>query len=92
MLQIQRREINQFAAGQHTAAEGRLVSSLKTRPHLFFLDDLNCANTDSVTGAQPPLELFRQVLSQGANFTVVIQKTICDPHLPRAHFLQFIKE
>ncbi|XP_077979356.1 dynein heavy chain domain-containing protein 1-like [Glandiceps talaboti] len=33
--------------------------------HLFFLDDVNATPTDEQTGAQPCLELLRQMLNQG---------------------------
>lgn len=37
----------------------------KPRTQLMFLDDLNCAAVDAF-GIQPPLELLRQILSQGS--------------------------
>lgn len=37
----------------------------KPRIQLMFLDDLNCAAVDAF-GIQPPLELLRQILSQGS--------------------------
>ena len=36
----------------------------KPRTQLMFLDDLNCAAVDAFE-IQPPLELLRQILSQG---------------------------
>ena len=39
----------------------------KSRTQLMFLDDLNCAVVDAFE-IQPPLELLRQILSQG-NFS-----------------------
>ena len=36
----------------------------KSRTQLLFLDDLNCAAVDAFE-IQPPLELLRQILSQG---------------------------
>ena len=36
----------------------------KSRTQLLFLDDLNCARADAF-GIQPPLELLRQILSEG---------------------------
>ena len=36
----------------------------KSRTQLMFLDDLNCAAVDAFE-IQPPLELLRQILSQG---------------------------
>lgn len=36
----------------------------KARTQLMFLDDLNCAGVDAFE-IQPPLELLRQILSQG---------------------------
>ena len=36
----------------------------KARSQLMFLDDLNCAGVDDFE-IQPPLELLRQILSQG---------------------------
>ena len=38
----------------------------KSRTQLLFLDDLNCAAVDAFE-IQPPLELLRQILSQGNN-------------------------
>lgn len=36
----------------------------KHKPLLFFVDDLNYANKDK-NNTQPPLELLRQILTQG---------------------------
>lgn len=41
----------------------------KPRSQLMFLDDLNCAAVDAFE-IQPPLELLRQILSQGNVFLV----------------------
>ena len=46
------------------------LPSTKSRTQLMFLDDLNCAAVDSFE-IQPPLELLRQILSQGITFFLV---------------------
>ena len=56
----------QKSLGGATAAAKNLPG-VKSRTQLLFLDDLNCAGADSF-GIQPPLELFRQILSQGIVF------------------------
>ena len=65
LLLIQRREMKQLAAQQnvHDPA-ARNLAQLKSRPQLMFLDDLNLAGADP-HGTMPPLELLRQIMSQG---------------------------
>lgn len=46
------------------AAAAKSLPGAKSRSQLLFLDDLNCAGADAF-GIQPPLELLRQILSQG---------------------------
>lgn len=58
-------------------AAGKNLPGAKSRTQLLFLDDLNCASADAF-GIQPPLELLRQILSQGtlmlnAKFIVNVQ-------------------
>lgn len=48
-----------------------LVSKLKHRRLLYFLDDLNYADIDK-NNTQPPLELLRQILTQGWYFTLFL--------------------
>ena len=48
----------------------------KSHNQLLFLDDLNCAGADAF-GIQPPLELLRQILSQGTlSASVISQKRL----------------
>ena len=52
------------------AAAPKNLPVAKSRAHLMFLDDLNYAASDDF-GIQPPLELLRQILSQG-NYLVFL--------------------
>ncbi|XP_073235787.1 dynein heavy chain domain-containing protein 1-like [Porites lutea] len=64
---IQRKEMNQMALQKSLAANAPTSKSLpgvKSRTQPLFLDDLNSADVDEF-GIQPPLELLRQILSQG---------------------------
>ena len=66
LQQIQRKEMNQIAV-KKSLQGGVGVKNLpgaKSRSQLMFLDDLNCAGADAFE-IQPPLELLRQILSQG---------------------------
>lgn len=66
LQQIQRKEMNQSVVKKSMQA-GVGVKNLpgsKSRTQLMFLDDLNCAGADAFE-IQPPLELLRQILSQG---------------------------
>lgn len=65
LQQMQRKELNQMAVQKSLGnAPTRALAGSKTASQLFFLDDLNCASADSF-GIQSPLELLRQILSQG---------------------------
>ena len=48
------------------APTSKNLPGVKSRTQLLFLDDLNSADVDEF-GIQPPLELLRQILSQGNN-------------------------
>ena len=64
--QIQRKEMSQMGV-KKSIQGGAAVKNLpgaKSRTQLMFLDDLNCAGVDAFE-IQPPLELLRQILSQG---------------------------
>lgn len=70
LQQIQRKEMNQIVV-KKSLQGGVGVKNLpgaKSPTQLMFLDDLNCAGADAFE-IQPPLELLRQILSQG-NVTV----------------------
>lgn len=49
---------------QGSVAAVKSLPGTKPRTQLMFLDDLNCAAVDAFE-IQPPLELLRQILSQG---------------------------
>ena len=71
---IQRKEMNQMALQKSLAANAPTSKNLpgvKSRTQLLFLDDLNSADVDEF-GIQPPLELLRQILSQGNNIPVTL--------------------
>lgn len=58
------------------APTSKNLPGVKSRTQLLFLDDLNSADVDEF-GIQPPLELLRQILSQGNNIPVTLyQDTI----------------
>lgn len=66
LQQIQRKGMSQMAV-KKSIQGGVAVKNLpgaKARTQLMFLDDLNCAGVDAFE-IQPPLELLRQILSQG---------------------------
>ncbi|XP_029192398.2 LOW QUALITY PROTEIN: dynein heavy chain domain-containing protein 1-like [Acropora millepora] len=68
LQQMQRKELNQMAVQKSLGnAPTRALAGSKTASQLFFLDDLNCASADSF-GIQSPLELLRQILSQGTMY------------------------
>lgn len=72
LQQIQRKEMTQLAFTKAIpgAAAPKNLPVAKSRAHLMFLDDLNYAASDDF-GIQPPLELLRQILSQG-NYLVCL--------------------
>lgn len=53
------------------APTSKNLPGVKSRTQLLFLDDLNCADVDEF-GIQPPLELLRQILSQGNNRAIFV--------------------
>ena len=53
------------------ASTSKNLPGVKSRTQLLFLDDLNSADVDEF-GIQPPLELLRQILSQGNNIPVTL--------------------
>ena len=61
--------MNQIAVKKsfHGGAGVKNLPGSKSRTQLMFLDDLNCAGADAFE-IQPPLELLRQILSQGNIF------------------------
>lgn len=84
LQQLQRKEMNHLAVQKSLAnAPTRVLPGARSVNHLFFLDDLNCASSDSF-GIQPPLELLRQILSQGTMYNK--QRY----HLYRVQNLQFM--
>ena len=70
MQQIQRKEMSQIAVQKSLqgSVAAKNLPGAKSRTQLMFLDDLNCAGADAF-GIQPPLELLRQILSQGNLFS-----------------------
>ena len=74
LQQMQRKELNQMAVQKSLGnAPTRALAGSKTASQLFFLDDLNCASADSF-GIQSPLELLRQILSQGRTAATVASR------------------
>ncbi|XP_048580282.1 dynein heavy chain domain-containing protein 1 isoform X3 [Nematostella vectensis] len=61
----QRENAHLHARQAASDSPSRHLPAIKSRNQLFFLDDLHYATTDR-TGSQPPLELLRQLLSQGS--------------------------